>query len=206
MDALKAEIARKRKTHDKLRPDTKGKVRSLPLCSQAAELHPRCCCSQKYFRRGDLEAKRKQEYFAQHSAKPAAKTASAAPPPATTAGAAAPASDSSSTNEPAGSDEDTTVAVLEHMVPAEVKRRLRALGEVVTFFGESDDQREGRLKKIQTTLGEEGTEGRLNVVGELLRKQEKELASGLEGAGSLLTEEGEKIPKDKTGGRVATQR
>ena len=78
------------------------------------------------------------------------------------------------------------------MVPAEVKRRLRALGEVVTFFGESGDQREGRLKKIQTTLGEEGTEGRLNVVGELLRKQEKELASGLEGAGNLLTEEEEK--------------
>ena len=31
MDALKAEIARKRKTHDKLRPDTKGKVRCHPL-------------------------------------------------------------------------------------------------------------------------------------------------------------------------------
>ena len=175
MEALAAEIARKRKTHATNRPETGGK---------------------KYFKRGDMEAKRKAAYMAKH--RPAGRAAAVkAPMGAPSAASMAAADDAAEAAEAeaaaaTGSDEeeeDAEAAVAAHMVPAEVKRRLRALGEVVSYFGEPDERREARLRKIQTTLGDEGTEGRLNIVGELLRQQRKGIM-GLEGAaGSLLTEE-----------------
>jgi pre-mRNA-splicing factor 18 len=88
------------------------------------------------------------------------------------------------------------------MQPAEVKKRLRQLGEVVTFFGERDDQREARLRKIQTTLGDEGTEGRINLVQQILKQQEAQGASLLGAPGSLLTDEEAKAQKEKDAAKM----
>ena len=77
-----------------------------------------------------------------------------------------------------------------------MKRRLRQLGEVVTYFGEGDDHREARLRTIQTKLGDEGTEGRINLVQQIL-KQQAQGANLLGAPGSLLTEEEAAAQKKK---------
>jgi pre-mRNA-splicing factor 18 len=163
-----------------------------------------------------MEAKRKAAYFATQrgaaggsgvSARSAAPAAAAAPQ---AAAAAAAASSEGSKDEGDGADgsaaaaaaAEDDVAVAGHMQPDEVKRRLRQLGEVVTFFGEGDDSREARLRKIQTTLGDEGTEGRINLVQQILKQQEEAGSNLLESAGSLLTEEEEKAKKEKDAAKM----
>ena len=166
-----------------------------------------------------MEAKRKAAYFATQrgaaggsgvSARSAAPAAAAAPQ---AAAAAAAASSEGSKDEGDGADgsaaaaaaaaaAEEDVAVAGHMQPDEVKRRLRQLGEVVTFFGEGDDSREARLRKIQTTLGDEGTEGRINLVQQILKQQEEAGSNLLESAGSLLTEEEEKAKKEKDAAKM----
>eukprot|EP01043_Picozoa_sp_COSAG02_P008079 COSAG02_NODE_251_length_27002_cov_13.799242_28_plen_440_part_00 len=230
MEALKAEIERKRKTHTKLRPDTGGKVRRY-LCAgrpaersraeqsaalTAASIVP----SQKYFKRGDLEARRKADYFASQrdaarggqnqtaeSASAASKATSAeaatVAPAAQAPAAQAPAAAAAASTEGDGDGaSSSTAAVAGHMQPAEVKKRLRQLGEVVTFFGEGDDSREARLRKIQTTLGDEGTEGRINLVQQILKQQEAQGASLLGAPGSLLTDEEAKAQKEKDAAKM----
>ena len=88
-----------------------------------------------------------------------------------------------------------------HLQPAEVKRRLRQLGEVVTYFGEGDDHREARLRTIQTKLGDEGTEGRINLVQQIL-KQQAQGANLLGAPGSLLTEEEAAAQKKKDAAKM----
>jgi pre-mRNA-splicing factor 18 len=152
MEALRREIERKRKSSALIRPDTGGR---------------------KYFRRGDMEALRQRSYLEEHAREGAAPgTEPERESLVTQAGAGQGAL---STKGVSGGVTDVILtsgggAAVGRIEPAEVKRRLRAIGEVVTFFGESDHARESRLRAIQTQLGEEGTEGRLNVVGELLRK------------------------------------
>jgi pre-mRNA-splicing factor 18 len=152
MEALRREIERKRKSSARIRPDTGAR---------------------KYFRRGDMEALRQESYLKEHAREGATPgmepergslltQAGAGQGALPTKGVSRTVTDIISTPRDG--------AAVGRMEPAEVKRRLRAIGEVVTFFGEGDHARESRLRAIQTQLGEEGTEGRLNVVGELLRK------------------------------------
>lgn len=168
--------------------------------------------SQKYFKRGDLEARRKADYFASQrgtrrssqaqaveSASVANEAASAEAAPAAQASAAAAAASTDGDGDAASS---SLAASAGHMQPAEVKKRLRQLGEVVTFFGEGDDQREARLRKIQTTLGDEGTEGRINLVQQILKQQEAQGASLLGAPGSLLTDEEAQAQKEKDAAKM----
>jgi len=68
---------------------------------------------------------------------------------------------------------------------AEVKRRLRAAGEPITYFGETGESRAERLQTLRSTVREESTGGQQNNIQRMLKQQQHELLpqlAGMEGA------------------------
>eukprot|EP00741_Cyanophora_paradoxa_P011181 tig00020554_g10801.t1 len=157
MDKLKAEIERKRKL-----------VESAAAASGNA--------GKKWVKRADLEAEKLKQLEAERPRsspspppKPSDADARASPPPEASG---------QSKNDAADGEEQKA-----KLPKPDVIRRLRARGQPITLFGETDIQREERLKLVEATIPEL-MEGQKNDMQRLLEEQEQGERSGKEKSGS----------------------
>ncbi|KAF9352836.1 mRNA splicing protein prp18 [Mortierella sp. NVP85] len=176
----------------------------------------------KYIRRGDLEKQREQEYLAEQererkekeererklreereaklnperaSSLPAgsspASSAVSTPIPNSDAGVSSPAA--WTTGTPADGQDETVSAAAFNIPPEEVIRRLRARGEPIRLFGETDQQRKIRLRALE--LVEDRSEGQRNDFMRALENAEAGLH--MEALGQQATKETKDKKKNK---------
>ncbi|PRP78718.1 hypothetical protein PROFUN_13357 [Planoprotostelium fungivorum] len=74
--------------------------------------------------------------------------------------------------EPSKPIESKPSQIEPNIPPEEVIKKLRSVGEVVTFFGESDTERFNRWQQIEDRVPEEEIHGQKDEIGRMLRKLE----------------------------------
>jgi pre-mRNA processing factor 4 (PRP4) like len=155
MDLLKAEVDKKRKALD-TQPD-------------AAPAH-------KYVRRADVEREREAAYWAQQQerkVKAASRPASQKLMEGATLVAAAEDAQDKGLPRPDGKEEPTARPEVFNISSDEAVRRLRAKGQPIRLFAESDKERRLRLRALE--LIEERTEGQRNDFMRALETMDKGL-------------------------------